>query len=64
MTSPALGRIRELADDLLEAEAETSRRRERLNGAIRAAVARHSQADVARAAGMSRQRVGQVVHGA
>jgi DNA-binding transcriptional regulator LsrR (DeoR family) len=57
-----LTEIEALAVQLQEREVEAAKARARLVAAIKTAQG-VSQADVARAAGLSRQRVGQLLHG-
>lgn len=63
--APTLRAVKTLADELVRLETEAAAVRERLAVAIRrahgAGVA--NQNELAKAAGVSRQRIGQVVHG-
>jgi DNA-binding XRE family transcriptional regulator len=65
MSRPAvLANITRYAGESLEADRQAARIRDRLADAIRAAAELPgiTQADLARAAGLSRQRVGQIVN--
>lgn len=63
--APTLAGVKRLADELVQLETEAAAVRERLTVAIKrahgAGVA--NQNELAQAAGVSRQRIGQVVHG-
>ena len=63
-TQKALAEVGRLAKELQACDLEAAKARQRLNAAILAAVKVAPQAEVARHAGVSKQRVGQLLKGA